>query len=526
MTPAVLMVSMPLMAAAQADACGDAIPMALVPGTMITLSGDNTDATAEGDFEEGSDLFGNAVVWHTFITESCMDVTLSYCGQDTIWETTWGFLFLTCPATEDSMIFPSTFNTEECPDGNTTYHYFSLQPGTYHVAVLLSEEDNAVGPYELTLSGESCTNDVCDYAVPMPLNVEDTLQISGDNTNATATADWAQGSIYEGLPVMWHAFTTATCSNIHVSYCGQEPAWDSVLAVLFSTCPGNENLALTAMNLNDTACADGNYSFYFPIVPAGTYFLPVLLDAASDAVGPYTLEVYATACGNVENDHCQLAMPELLVPGDTLTFMGDNTNATADYDWVPGHDLSDTAASWHAFTSTACDALYISYCGTDPAWTEFMGQLATDCPADQLIAHDMQMPCEDETGNMIFVYNNLPEGTYYIPVVNQMGGSGPYEIMVYGMECAPTAIGERSRTELHLFPNPVEGSFTLDNGGSSDVILVEMIDLSGRIARTNNHRIVVGGTAQIDVNGLGHGIYVVRSTMADGQRSEQRIVVQ
>jgi uncharacterized protein (DUF2141 family) len=513
----------PLAAEAQTDDCANASPAALIPDTPLTLTGDNTNATPDGDFLESSQFFGSAAVWHTFVTEECMDVTLSYCGQSEVWETTWGFLFTTCPG--DSMpVFPNALDTTTCADENTTYYYYSLQPGTYHLPVLLATDGSATGPYSITLSGQTCSNDVCSFATPLPLDPGGTLVFTGDNTNATSNGDWVFGSMFTDTPVIWHSFTTTACTTIDVSYCGQDPAWTGILAMLFSTCPANENEAVMGINLNDTACADGNYSFRLPIVPAGTYYLPVLLDAAENSIGAYSISITAETCGSVENDHCQLAIPETLLPGDTITFTGNNSTATAEYDWVEGSPNSGMATSWHAFTISDCSVIHVSFCGTTPEWTEATTFLTTDCPASTLITSDLQMNC-DGGDNEVFTYLDVQPGTYYIPVVDQAGGTGPYEIMVHGSPCEPQVINEGMHREWVIYPNPAEGMFNLSNGTTKDVMLVELVDLSGRTIISTSERIIPGAVEQIILPKLSAGLYIVRATDTTGDRREAPLMV-
>jgi hypothetical protein len=515
------------------DLCTNAPQVSLSSGDIITLSGDNTNATPTNDFDPASIFFpfGAPVMWHSFTTTECMNVTLGYCGQDPVWATTWGFLFTSCPANE--AIFPTTLNDVDCGDGNTTYGHAALPAGTYYVPVLLLPADNAVGPYTITLSATACSsggaNDLCGNVEPVPLMTGGSLTLTGDNSGATADGDFVPGSVYTGAPVTWHAFTTTSCTNITVSYCGQSPAWTNALGTLMTTCPGDENNAVPLSAFDNTSCGDGNLTYQFNEVPAGTYYVPVLLDPGNNAVGPYEILVSTTSCGFPDNDQCQGLVPEMLYAGVTLVFAGDNSAATATNDFVEGSVYTGAPVTWHAFTTTACSEITVDYCGQVPAWGNALGTLMTTCPGDENFAVGTSAfdntTCGD--GNLTYTFVDVEPGTYYLPVLNDPGNnaSGPYEVTVTAVLCDPLSVRGPSVAALTIFPNPAEGAFTLMNGGPVPVTHVEILDVSGRLVAMHQMRILPQAGHQISTAGLVEGVYVVRITNALQQRHEQRLYV-
>ncbi len=59
---------------------------------------------------------------------TCSNVTVSYCGLAPVWDNAFGFLSLDCPG--DSLLFFSTFNDNDCGDGNNlTYIYYNVPAG-------------------------------------------------------------------------------------------------------------------------------------------------------------------------------------------------------------------------------------------------------------------------------------------------------------------------------------------------------------------------------------------------------------
>jgi hypothetical protein len=96
----------PTAGAQGADDCALAVPASLAAGSSSTLTGDNSSATVTGDFADGSPFTGAPVIWHAFTTTQCATVIVSFCGQDPVWGTVFGFLATDCPAQD--LVFFST----------------------------------------------------------------------------------------------------------------------------------------------------------------------------------------------------------------------------------------------------------------------------------------------------------------------------------------------------------------------------------------------------------------------------------
>ncbi|HRF80251.1 MAG TPA: T9SS type A sorting domain-containing protein, partial [Flavobacteriales bacterium] len=90
-----------------------------------------------------------------------------------------------CPA--GTGIFPSSYDTTTCADGNFTLCFPDLAPGTYYYG--LAATNNNPGPYTMTVSAEVCVpdeavNDDCTAAIELTVN---TTCIDQYFTNACAT---------------------------------------------------------------------------------------------------------------------------------------------------------------------------------------------------------------------------------------------------------------------------------------------------------------------------------------------------
>ena len=279
------------------DFCNQVQYQALAVGASLNMNGDNTAATATGDFDPGSPFNGAPVVWHGITTTECSNISVAYCGLDPVWANTFGFLAVECPVV--SPILFSTYNTTDCVEGNRTYFYYNVPPGSYLIPVAKDVANNAVGPYNLVVTASNCpavppVNNNCANVTAQNLDVGTTLTFAGDNTNATSTGDFVVGSPFVAAPVVWHAFTTSECTDLILSYCGQDPVWANTFGFLATTCPGDALVYFSTTNT--TGCNDGNTTYNFNDLPAGTYYVPVLRDAANSSIGAYSIDATAQNC--------------------------------------------------------------------------------------------------------------------------------------------------------------------------------------------------------------------------------------
>lgn len=511
------------------DFCSQVQSQSLAIGASLTLSGDNTWATGTNDFDAGSPYAGAPVVWHAFTTTECAKVTLSYCGLDPVWTNSFGFLSRDCPASD--LVLFSTFNTTDCVDGNRTYVFNQLAAGTYYVPVLLDPDDNAVGPYSLLLSAAACPttptySDFCSQVQYQPLAVGGSLTLSGDNTAATGTNDFDPGSPFNGAPVMWHGITTTACMNITVAYCGLDPVWGNTFGFFSTACPMVTPYYFTTFN--DVDCVDGNRTYIFNSVPPGDYLIPVVLDAANNAIGPYSLQVSSTACPTTPpaNDNCANVIAENLAVGTSITLTGDNTNATSTGDFVPGSPFIAAPVTWHAFTTSECSDVLLRYCGQDPAWSNTFGFLATSCPGDALVYFTTTNTADCVDGNTTYLFNDLPAGTYFVPVLRDAANNsfGPYTVEVVAENCLFLASDVRTQTPLAIWPNPSNGHIYVDHVPAPGMN-VQVMDATGRIVHVQRTGTAIGGRTELALEGhLAPGTYLLVITSAQ-HRLEQRFVV-
>ncbi|MBP6312769.1 MAG: T9SS type A sorting domain-containing protein [Flavobacteriales bacterium] len=497
------------------DFCNNAPAIPISVGETLTFTGDVTNATPTGDFVTTSPFAGAPVKWHAFTTESCTNITVSYCGTTAGWGTVFGILSTDCPA--DNTVNFST--TETCANGNVIYNWNDLPMGTYYVPIVLEQASGSVGPYSVTVSASNCFNDLCATITAGTLEVGSTLTFTGDNTNATATNDFVATSPFNGAPVVWHAVTTTQCSNITVAFCGQSPVFGNVFGFLSTTCPADQVTVFSTT----TTCADGNIIYTYDAVPANTYYIPVVLDPGQNSIGAYSIEVSATGCFN---DFCDQVSPDELVLGETLVFNGDNTNATAANDWVPGSSFAGAPVLWHAFTTTECLDVTVSYCGQDPVFSNVFGFFSRDCPAGDLVTFTSFSNTACGDGNYIYFWDNLEPGTYLMPVVldPSVGQVGEYSVSVVGTSCF-VGINEENAENWSVYPNPAVDQLVLNFNGSSGTGTIELLDLTGRIVLQETRILSQGGTYRFDLpTAVNSGTYVFR-VVTESDRMAKRVIV-
>ena len=429
------------------DLCSSVTPQALAVGTPINFSGNNTNATLAGDAVAGTliDQVGLPCVWHSFTTTECTNVTMDLCGATPAWTNVYHLLATTCPA-DNNLINANDFNTTDCVDGNQTIHYNALPAGTYYVPIIY-DVFSQYGAYTMHVSAVACgggvpVNDLCSSVTPQALAINATINFSGNNTNATLAGDAVPGTLIDqvGLPCVWHAFTTTECADVTMDLCGATPAWTNVYHLLATTCPADNNL-INANDFNTTTCVDGNQTIHYIGLPAGTYYVPLLYDAFGQN-GAYTMHVHAGLCANAPpvNDLCTSVTAVTIAMGTTTTFTGNSINATSTGDAVPGTLIDQVGLPnvWHEFTIAECADVTVNYCATDTNFHTVWSILATTCPANNnLVPATSSDSTSCANGNQTNFYNNLPAGTYYLPVLmNPFNNTvGPYSIDVQAVVC-------------------------------------------------------------------------------------------
>ena len=139
------------------DNCADAVPYTLTPGVTTVILGTNAGTTNDCDL-----LPPVGEAWQAFTLGECMDVTISYCGTSPAFGNVYTVVAEGCPC--GNLLFDDGWDGTSCGDGNFTVHWLHLAPGTYYYPILLDAFNNAVGPYQLNITGTPCAPGYCPAA--------------------------------------------------------------------------------------------------------------------------------------------------------------------------------------------------------------------------------------------------------------------------------------------------------------------------------------------------------------------------
>ncbi len=279
----------------------------------------------------------------------------------------------------------------------------------------------------------STTFDICVYSTPaapandncggaIALTVGSSCSpVTGNATSATESLPALACNAFTGNANddVWYSFVaTATALTIEVA---GSAGYDAVVDLRSGACPGT-----------NIACADATVAGDVETINAtgltvgNTYRVRVYDYAAGAPASPtFDICVFLTPAAPANDECADATIQALNVPG-SVTVNGDNTGAT-DSEGIGFNTV------WEAFTITACADVTIEYCGTTPAFEEYVINLVDDCLFTTVYDTSSTGTCADT--NPLLVFNGLAAGTYYYPVLESSLASGPYSITFTAVAC-------------------------------------------------------------------------------------------
>ncbi|MEO8067046.1 MAG: T9SS type A sorting domain-containing protein [Flavobacteriales bacterium] len=493
------------------DDCANAEVLTVTADCSNPLAGNNAEATQDGGMSpcEAPGTFID--VWYVFNPGSEDTVAVQLTPAD--------------PNAQDW-----SFGVYDACGGNELFCI--VVPGAIQNVPVVPNTDNYIrvwsntnygpgGPFTLCVRSQVNipvpANDVCDNVTPQALAIGGSLTLNGTNEGALNNEN-------EGVPCVWEAFTTSTCADVHISYCGTDPVHSYCLLLIYTDCsftnwrnPGSYAL-----------CADGNRDLCFSNLPAGTYYYPVGQIALG--VGPYVLTITAEACGTnaPANDECSGAIPlSTNTSCITQTFSpscASQSLSAVDCGGFIGNANDDV---WYTFIATTTDMtvgglpngdmdiameLFSGSCGS--LTSVACGDIAGSGGADDLLASGLSIG-----------------STYYLRVYDyrvQYAFTDPsYQLcVVEGLGSSVGVEESANAEEIALFPNPTNGDFSVRVDPNSASVTVCVIDATGRTILTRSEQRTTNGFLQVRAEGrLAPGLYTVRIGNG-GSLRDSRLVVQ
>ncbi len=354
-------------------------------------------------------------------------------------------------------------------------------------------------------------NDVCTGTTPVDLAIDGSVTFTGDNTGALDTEGL-------GFASVWHAFTITECANVVLDYCGTTPAFENASLRLYIGCPNTDFVGSSAFDLE--TCTDGNVTIFYDGLAAGTYYYAVLTEPG--AQGPYTINVAATACPPAPaNDECAsaqgLSVFTVCTPVDGSTVSGNESLPAIDCN---GFNSGEAIDVWYSFVATGTDHV-VTATGTNGA--DLVIELL-----DGTCGSQNSLACADATvtdGVEEIIQSGLTVGaTYYVRVYNY-GGTATFNICVTGDVASTVDAIAGNSNSFSVFPNPGNGDMTIASGDVSGAVVIELMDMTGRIMHAEQRAMVAGQAQQLQLaDRLAAGSYVLRLSTEQGT-SEQRVVI-
>lgn len=475
------------------DSCTTVTPEPLMPGGFVTFNGTTAGATDNGDFLPGSVLDGEPpAVWHAIELSDCADLTVSFCGSATVFQSVFTVLTAGCPAGND-VVFADSFNFTDCGDGNATIYFTNVPAGTHYLPVLF-DAVLANGDYELVVDAAACVvpvaNDSCGNAQQLVVNAAGDCPgnaVAGDNSNAgdeLAAPSCIAG--LNGLQDVWYSFNTGLNDTVTVDLVAGS-ATDLGMAV-YDACGGAELF-----------CTDDTSAPIEVEVDPGTDLLiRVVSDPDLGTPGTFTICVSADApqavCdgSSVETDQGETFVT---VCSDALADVIDfvsNTTSTESYAFILT-DASDAIITQLAGNSldfnTAAIGIYHVH------GVSYNGSLTGVQPGSPIGGVGSDGDCAELSSNFVTVNVEI---------------------------C--TGLQDLSAAGWSVYPNPTDGIVRIRRAGEAADVRVELLDVSGRLVLVERLHLASGAEHTMDLRGLvPAGSYVLRLN-ADGGLVQQRIL--
>jgi hypothetical protein len=423
------------------DLCNDATPIAVgssCVGTTGTV--ENATQSLPGALCSGFTATVANDVWYTF-TATAASTTVQVTGDgdattgvDAILEVFSGncdaLVSLGCV---DATTRGGTETLVVATTAGVTYYYriyqwpYAAPQTVFGITTCVFSAGSSAAP----------VNDLCANATSISVG-SNCVGTAGTVENATQSVAGALCSGFTATVAndVWYTFT-ATAASTTVSVTGAGDATtgvDPILEVFSGNCA-----ALVSLGCVDATTRGGTESLVVATIAGVTYYYRIYQwpYATPQTVFGFTTCVFNSG-PTPPNDLCTGAVPQDLEVGNTVTYTGDNTGATA----LEGTEF---LVVWEAFTLSSCATVTVNYCVTGSVFEDFLVNLATQCP-DVLTG----LQTGTVANNCTVTFTELQAGTYYIPVLVDplLTPVGAYTISASAVAC-PVGYCSASATSVN-----------------------------------------------------------------------------
>lgn len=279
--------------------------------------------------------------------------------------------------------------------------------------------------------------------------------LSGSTVNATNSGTGENGACgtAQTMPGVWYV-VAGNGQTMTASLCAT--AWDSKISV-FS---GPNCSTLTCIGGNDDsgpACASSSASYSWPSVVGQNYYILVHGYSANSAFS-INLSCVA-ACPAPSNDLCANAPILNLGAINNQTHLGTGCGSTA--------NLATYKDVWVAFT-VPCGGMNVTidFCGSSPVHNNAYINIFPDCSFTTFTGATTWDFTSCAGGNIKLYWNNVPQGTYYYPILIDPTWETNYVLNISGTPLYTPAVAPTSITGTTAVCSGQSTTLTLQGGSA------------------------------------------------------------
>ena len=382
-------------------------------------------------------------------------------------------------------------------------------------------------------------NDNCEDVVPTVMTNGQPVTFHGTTLGGTASDHESE---VLGYGAVWEAITlTGECNNLTIDYCGTP--YGNMLNAFIDYQISCDSGEFVYGDWDDYTCPDGNFTIRFQNVPAGTYYIPVIIDPDYNVLGDYTLNVLSVDCPPPPSDCEDFQVSANDMPEGSLFFGGENNqrlavdipmqdqpftiygihptteeqatnfefNIYSDQEGLPGELLSHKVGTIQneQLSGTISGHNFYEYAVMFDSPFEFEAhktywiETVTDA-----VGWEMTSMSDSRIGEPTAGFNDLTNGWV----------SSQYYESVFGLICDYLGTTNVKTSNLSFYPNPVKD--VLNISADQKITSVSLYNVAGQKVINN----VKADDRKINVSRLVAGTYIVTAILENGKTETFKVI--